>query len=142
MRSAVVFDLDGTLSDDAHRKLLVKGESKFYPMYYSLMAFDKPKMGVIRLLHMCQKQGMAIIILTARPEKYREETVTWLDKYSITYDLLEMRCDSDFRKAHIVKKQILDSKLRPYYKITLAFDDSANNIQMFHTIGIETVSIS
>ena len=142
MRSAAVFDLDGTLCDDAHRKRFVTGDVKFYSMYYSLMDFDKPKPEVMKLLDMCRKQGLAIILLTGRPEKYREITMQWLARHSIHYDLLEMRCDSDFRKSDAMKREVLHKRLKPHYTVILAFDDSDTNIEMFRNNGVEAVRIA
>lgn len=142
MRSAAVFDLDGTLADDGHRRKHVETKKKDFNLYYSLMPQDKPKAEVFKLLDMCQKQGMAIVILTGRPEKYREETMMWLAKHRVQYDLLEMRGDNDFRKAAVMKGEVFEKRLKPYYTVKIAFDDDAHIIDMFRSNGVEAVRIA
>jgi uncharacterized HAD superfamily protein len=141
MRSAAVFDLDGTLADDSHRKSFVSGEVKYFQKYYSLMDQDPRKGEIAEVLWLCKKQGLAIIIVTGRPERYRDTTVKWLAENKIEYDLLEMRGDSDFRKAAVMKLEVLEKRINPFYKVRIAFDDNSEIINMFRLNGVEAVRV-
>ena len=79
----VVFDLDGTLANDTHRRNLILRDvdnPKDYEAYHSQCAYDEPNHPVVEVARMVLERGHDVEIWTARPEKYRPETDRWLQE--------------------------------------------------------------
>jgi len=132
----VLCDLDGTLCDITDRLHFVKGDGpKNWAGFFANIASDKPRLDVIEKLGK-YKDTHNIVLVSARPDTYREETVAWLKKYlPFEYDTLVMRKGSDSREDSIVKQEILDT----YFDkadIELVFDDRPRVIRMWRENGI------
>ena len=73
-----VFDMDNCLIDDRHRQRLIepsKPLSERYKRYHDAMFDDVPfKFGSALLRHLVD-EGWNIVISTARPDKYRDQTI-------------------------------------------------------------------
>lgn len=73
-----VFDMDNCLIDDRHRQRLIepsKPLSERYKRYHDAMFDDVPfKFGSALLRHLVD-EGWKIVISTARPDKYRDQTI-------------------------------------------------------------------
>ena len=123
---AVVWDLDGTLSDDRARAHFVEveaGRSRDWKSYFDAIDQDPPiaaSMEVLRALH---SAGIRIVFLTGRPEYTREKTERWLTANGLTeYDRLVMRPRGDFRPSGPMKVDEIE-KLRREYELVCAFED-------------------
>lgn len=72
----------------------------------------KPIKPIIKLLNECIKRNILVIIITARDNKYREETINDLKKYKIRYSYLYCRQspqdDHNLFKSNI-KKNLLEN---------------------------------
>ena len=60
-------------------------------------------------------KGRKILIVTGRDDKSDVSTRTWLKNKGVPYDHLYMRKFGDFRKDHIVKREIYESKIKNKY---------------------------
>lgn len=99
-----IFDLDGCISDDRHRKHLlpiVASKPEDFSAYHSLCHLDEPmNWSVVE-----RYKAHRLVFLTSRPEDYRMQTTAWLGKH-ITWPCnwtLIMRPDGDHRISPIVK---------------------------------------
>ena len=79
MNKVWVFDIDGTLADNEHRMHHLDGK-KEWDAFFSKQHLDEPYQPVIDVLHALanDRPGDAVIIVTARDERFREETLEWL----------------------------------------------------------------
>jgi uncharacterized HAD superfamily protein len=103
---AVLVDLDGTIADhEARLKLLPKPDGDWEPFYRNQIN-DPTFEGVAELVR--RLQDLFIVIVTARPEKYREESQQWLVNNRIPYDAVLMRAEGDHRPNEEVKQDMLD----------------------------------
>ena len=115
---AVIFDIDGTLSDHSHRiKYLI--EKHDHKLYYSLCTEDPVFQDVLDILNTYK---IKIIMLTGRPERLRTRTFCWLAFNHIKSDLLIMRPEYNYEKDFIIKEREL-LKLEKKYNIVCAYDD-------------------
>jgi phosphoglycolate phosphatase-like HAD superfamily hydrolase len=123
---AVIWDLDGTLSDDRARAHFVEveaGRKRDWNSYFDAMAEDRPIAASIELLHALRAFGIRIIYLTGRPERTRPLTERWLKANGLSeYDLLLMRPNGERRHAGEFKVEEV-RKLRTRYEIVCAFED-------------------
>jgi FMN phosphatase YigB (HAD superfamily) len=106
----VVFDLDGTLCDNArrehlaHKAHLANGAEaqKIWDEFHEHIPLDYPVRPVLNTLY-ALAEAHRVEIWTARPEKYRQVTTEWLEKLDIYPDDILMRKTNDYRKSYIVK---------------------------------------
>lgn len=130
---AIICDLDGTLS-------LNDGHGRSYDA--STAHVDKPCKPVKQLLEIYYRfMGYQILYVTGREEKYRPQTEEFLRKYHCPPGQLHMRATDDFRKDHIVKQEIFDTKIRDRYNVELVIDDKPSVIQMWRRLGLFTMTV-
>jgi len=136
---AVIWDLDGTLSDDRARAHFVEveaGRKRDWNSYFDAMAEDTPIAASIELLHALRSFGIRIVYLTGRPERTRPLTERWLKANGLSeYDLLLMRPDGERRHAGEFKVEEVE-KLRARYEIVCAFEDRIDVAEHLRQGGI------
>ena len=97
---AAVFDLDGVLSDAAGRQHFLDGSTgrKDWRAFFAASGDDPLIEDVHRLLSLLDP-SLTIVLLTARPTTVREQTLAWLDRYRVRWDLLVMRPERQYQPA-------------------------------------------
>jgi len=63
-----------------------------------------------------------VILLSGREDKYRHQTVRWLDKHGVKYAGLFMRPTGDNRKDSIVKEELYRKNILPFYEAEFVFN--------------------
>lgn len=141
MKNIVVGDIDGTIADGTHRQHLVNGEKKDWKKYFSLMHLDSARHVIIDEVIKCSLvTGSHVILVSARPEDYRKETIGWLHKYNVPYTHLIMRPSNDSREDSIVKKEIYNKYLK-HYNIVKVFDDRPRVVRMWKELGLDVEDV-
>lgn len=139
MKDIIVCDIDGTIADGSHRVHHLKTTPKDWKKYFSLLHLDSPIVDVISdVTTDSHELGAHVILVSARPEDYREETIEWLNKHDVTYDALVMRRSGDSRDDDIVKEEIYNKYLKQY-NILKVYDDRPRVIRMWKSKGLEVV---
>jgi beta-phosphoglucomutase-like phosphatase (HAD superfamily) len=136
---AVIWDLDGTLSDDkarAHFVEVERGRARDWKSYFDAIDTDPPiaaSMEVLRALHAA---GLRILFLTGRPDYTRAKTVRWLEANGLTeYDALIMRPDGEQRPAGYFKAEAVE-RLRREYELVCAFEDRIDVADHLREAGV------
>ncbi len=161
---AVVFDLDMTLFDnsqrftDARRAGLVDkaGKPKVKGMMSKRQAFNKRNKflysnkelakdvvipGATQLVSDLKNDGYTIIYLTARPEKYQEQTIQQLESngFPLFRDVdgnsLVFSKPADKTQVPAFKGNKV-RELLGNYKVEMVFDDSKSNLEEIAKLGI------
>ncbi len=136
---AVIWDLDGTLSDDrarAHFVEVEQGRARDWHSYFDAIDQDPPIAASMELLRALHAAGIRIIFLTGRPEYTRPKTVRWLEANGLTeYDHLLMRPEGERRPAGYFKVEEV-ARLRRTYEIVCAFEDRIDVADAFRDAGI------
>ena len=130
-----ILDLDGTISDDTWRRGRIPSnvdDSKGWDHYHQGLIHDRTMN-----LHLV---GDRNIIITSRPNKFRLQTIDWLQTYRIDFVVLLMRHAGELRPAWQVKQDAL-TYLRDIYDIQnkdidIAYDDNPDVCAMYHRQGI------
>lgn len=137
-KNAIIIDLDGTLIDTPHVS----------PDQYALIDWEeyneknitaKEFVWCAKLVNLYHKAGYEIVFLTARDDsaRTRAATLAWLNKaFWFPIQHLFMRTPKDFARDHIVKEELLISKILPAFLIEFAIDDKKSNCDMFRKHGI------
>jgi beta-phosphoglucomutase-like phosphatase (HAD superfamily) len=137
---AVIFDLDGTLSDDrarAHFVEVEEGRARDWRSYFDAIDTDAPIAATIEVLRAMRAAGMRIVYLTGRPEYTRPKTLRWLEANGLDrFDRLVMRpADGDWRPAGEFKVDEI-ARLRGEYELVCAFEDRIDVAEALRRAGV------
>jgi hypothetical protein len=133
-----IFDIDNTLSDDAHRKpILASTDVNKWDTYYSMLVADTPILQSVATLQALYNDGHNIIICTGRPDKYREPTIKWLDTFGIQYSALYMRYpELGTVKNAVAKAAMLVHIIKDGYNPVAVFEDNPLSANMWKDNGL------
>ena len=83
-----------------------------------------------------------VLLVSGREDKYREQTINFLDKHQINHEKLMMRETGDFRKDSIIKKEIFDTQIRGFYNIDFVLDDRNQVVEMWRQLGLTCLQVA
>lgn len=145
MRNIILVDIDHVVSDAFWRDDLIQRsrDSGNWEEYHSRGKNDKPLQDMIDFLRIMHKGCMEpsgveeyeVWGITARPEKWRKQSMEWFIKHGVPLDVVLMRPEDAFKPAPQIKIDlckdhgILD-------KVLCIFDDREDVISAFKEIGI------
>lgn len=131
----VVFDLDGVLSDAASRQHFLEGGRRDWDAFFEAVGDDLLIDEVARLLELLSGD-LTIVLLTGRPLRVQPQTLKWLERYQLRWDLLVMRPYGEYSAARAFKRRSV-AELREYgMRLELAFEDDRRNLEMFRAEGV------
>lgn len=136
----VVFDMDGVLSDATRRQHYLEWPRRDWESFFEECGDDEIIAEVARLLE-CLDDDLRIVLLTARPIRVQRQTLGWLQRYGLRWDLLIMRDWGDYMAAPSFKRITVDELRRYGFDLRLAFEDDQRNVDMFHSEGVPCVYI-
>ena len=137
---AVVFDMDGVLSDAAKRQHYLEAPRRDWEGFFAACGDDDLIDEVARLLDVID-DDLRVVLLTARPISVQPQTLGWLDRYKLRWDLLIMREFGDYQASTSFKRRSV-TELRAFgFDLRLAFEDDRRNVDMFHAEGVPCVYI-
>ena len=128
--TAIICDIDGTLAHMKDRS----------PYDWNKVGEDKVD-PIIKNLLDAVKGYYIIILISGRDEACREETKKWLEKHDIPHARLVMRPEGDIRKDSIVKRELFEKCIRPYYDIEFVLDDRNQVVDMWRSLGIKCLQV-
>jgi predicted kinase len=131
-----IFDIDGTIADVKHRLHFIENGNRDWPGFFKAMIHDSPIVDMFTMAHELKKAGGNILVSTARPDDYQQETIDWMVALGFPYDKLYMRAAGDFRRDSIVKEELLLQMVQDGYDPKVAFDDKVNVIEMYRNNGL------
>lgn len=144
-QKVVLCDLDGTLCDVEHRRhfLTDDPDRKDWKSFFEGLPQDTLREDVAEKVMTAMAENKAhLILVSARPEEYREATMNWLAEQGQKYQgkfpsfvTLIMRADNDSREDSIIKKEIYDKYLKDI-NIVKIFDDRPRVIRMWESLGL------
>lgn len=137
---AVVFDIDGVLSDAAGRQHYLEWGRRDWDAFFDACGEDPLVTEIARLLSLLDS-ALRIVLLTGRPLRVQPQTVAWLERYELRWDLLVMRDRGEYARAAIFKRAAVDELRAAGLDLQLAFEDDPRNREMFHRAGIPCVYI-
>ena len=132
----IIVDLDGTLCEGGERIIFFLTKPKNYRAANAGVIHDEQIQHTKYILDLLHANRDIIIVLTAREETCKKETLQWLDTNKIPYTDIYMRKNGDNRKDFIVKKELLKEIEKKYGKPFLAFEDRPDVIEMLKLEGV------
>jgi hypothetical protein len=137
---AVVFDMDGVLSDAAGRQHLLERPWRDWDAFFEAVGEDALIAEVARLLEVLD-DALSVVLLTARPIRVQPQTLRWLAQHELRWDLLIMRDWGDYGAAREFKRDAVQDLRAHGFDLRLAFEDDRRNVEMFHREGVPCVYI-
>lgn len=138
----ILFDLDGTLCDVAHRRRYVQVEPKNWDAFNSACVLDAPLPHVVWIHNLIRDFGYKIIYCSGRSDDFEPQTRAWLsERLDVQNPDLRMRKAKDRRSDDIVKKEILDQIRADGYEPICAFDDRPLVGRMWRANGVPTFMV-
>jgi hypothetical protein len=136
----VIFDIDGVLSDAAGRQHYLERGRRDWSAFFEACGDDPVIEEIGRLLELLDP-ALGVVLLTGRPLRVRPQTLAWLDRYALRWDLLVMRDRGDYAQVTDFKRGVVDDLRRCGLDLRLAFEDDPSNHAMFVSEGVPCVYI-
>jgi phosphoglycolate phosphatase-like HAD superfamily hydrolase len=138
---AAIFDIDGVLSDAVSRQHYIEGPGRRnWDAFFAACGDDPLIEDVAQLLHLLDPD-LQIILLTGRPIRVQPQTLAWLERYGLRWDLLIMRDYGDYMAAREFKQWTVEDLRKVGFELVLAFEDDRRNLEMFRSEGVPCVYI-
>ena len=136
-KKLVLFDIDGTLADNSHRQHFLTSSPKSWDEFYDKMNEDRPNVDVVGLCRtLTRSDDYDVVLVTARPERYRSVTEDWLSRHAIDCPRLLMRANEDFRPDAEVKQEMLGELTSSLDDIAFIIDDRTKTVRMWRSLGL------
>ena len=132
--------MDGVLSDAAGRQHFLEYPRRDWEAFFAACGEDPLIDEVARLLDLLDDE-LRIILLTARPIRVQSQTLGWLNRYRLRWDLLIMREHGDYLASRQFKRRTVHELRAAEFDLRLAFEDDRRNVEMFHDEGIPCIYI-
>ena len=87
----------------------------------------------MRLCNLLHDAGVRVVLCSGRPERYRNDTVTWLAREGVRYDEIRLRADGDRRSDTIAKREMLAGIDRT--RVLFIVEDRNSVVQMWRAEG-------
>jgi hypothetical protein len=137
---AVVFDIDGVLSDAAGRQHFIESGRRDWHAFFEACGDDKVIEEIATLLELLDS-SLAVILLTGRPQRVQPQTLAWLERYGLRWDLLVMRSRGDYVQVTSFKQTVVGELRAHGFDLRLAFEDDPSNHAMYVAAGVPCVYI-
>lgn len=143
---AVIFDRDGTLASVAYTAPTDRSDSS-WRNYNASLPFDAPVPVVAGLLRSI-RPGVVRIMTSGRMEgdwdgdkRRRFAMRDWLYKHDLPIDLLFMRRGGDTRRDSIVKREIYERDIAPYFDVRYVVDDRQQVVDEWREMGLPVLQV-
>jgi len=137
---AVIFDIDGVLSDAAGRQHFIERGQRDWSAFFEACG-DDPVIEEVACLLELLDASLAVILLTGRPLRVQPQTLAWLERYGLRWDLLVMRDRGDYAQVTSFKRQVVADLRQRGFTLRLALEDDPSNHAMFVAADIPCVYI-
>lgn len=122
-----ITDIDGTLA--------IKGDRDIYDG--SKVYLDTVNQPVAAMLHSAYHYlDCEIIYMSGREDKYRDVTEQWLKDKRLPPGPLYLRETGDFRDDAVVKNELFEEHVAPFWNVLGVFDDRDRVVKMWREKGI------
>ena len=140
---AVIFDIDGVLSDATGRQHFLQpadGGKKDWRGFFDACA-DDPLLEDVAALAGVVDPAVVVVLLTARPVRVQPNTLEWMERNGLRWDLLVMRNSGNYTHSPEFKRLTVSELRERGFDIKVAFEDDPRNLEMFRSQGVPTVYI-
>ena len=137
---AIIFDMDGVLSDAVGRQRFIERGRRDWDAFFEACGDDPVIEEMARLLELLSAE-LSVVLLTGRPLRVQPQTLAWLHRYGLRWDLLVMRDRGDYDQVTFFKRRMVEELRGHGFDLRLAIEDDPQNHAMFQSEGIPCVYI-
>ena len=145
MKPLVIFDLDGTLSDAAHRRHLVEGEKRYFDKFYDECYKDGPMLATFAVARGLHATGHELWVFSGRTDRVAVLTATWFIKHEIAhlFSRMQFRPEGDYTPDDQLKLQWFEQMSRDdRHRLVLTFDDRDRMVKMWRSLGVTCFQVA
>lgn len=140
-KKALIVDLDGTLSDHSGRIHYISNGNLDLKSYHHECENDPPHWWCLVMIHAMRQNGYYPIIISGRPEEYKEQTELWLmTKCGLgpgDFDLYLAHQGDTKEQCSEFKKRIYQDVVSPAYNVLFVIEDWDPMVAMWRSIGVQ-----
>lgn len=133
---AVIVDVDGTVALHVARS----------PYDYSRVSTDAPNPAVIGVVRALAETGVQVIFLSGRPDSCETETLLWLNDHvplgGLCGVVLHMRSAGDTRSDAVVKYELFQRRVAPWFNVTAVLDDRDRVVRVWRALGLPVLQVA
>jgi predicted kinase len=136
-QDAIICDLDGTLA-------LLGDRNPYDASTCEQDDLNEPVSVILRQMmpRYLSSPTPALILVSGRSSKYREQTVRWLYKHNIIWDFLFMRDEDDNRKDAVIKREIYEDSILGRYNVLFVLDDRDQVVDLWRSLGLTCLQVN
>ena len=135
LRRAVVVDIDGVLADAQGRQHHLSWDRRDWDAFFDACG-DDPVVDEVRTLLALLDVSLVVLLVTARPLRVRDLTLSWLEDHGLRWDLLVMRPAEEHAPAVVFKRDEVDGLRDEGFVLELALEDDPRNRDMYQAAGV------
>lgn len=148
-RKAIITDRDGTLASVAHVAPQDQSSWAWY-QYNAAMAFDAPVPSVVAMLHAWKLHVPDIVIIMTSgraagdypgDQRRLRQMEGWILKHDLPISAILMRKGGDQRRDSIVKAEMYEQSIEPFFDVQLVIDDRPQVADLWREIGLPLVQV-
>lgn len=149
-RPAIITDRDGTLASVAH-VAPQDSDNVSWMQYNAAMPFDAPVPSVVNMLEWARRTmpDITIIMTSGRAGgdypgdvRRRRQMEDWILKHNLPIDALLMRKGGDQRRDSIVKREMYEQSIEPYFDVLLVIDDRPQVCDLWRGLGLPLLQVT
>ena len=130
----IIIDLDGTLADIKHRRDQLT-QNNDWKKFNSEMHLDRLNLWCKEIIEKF-RESHEILIVTGRSQNFSDTTEKWLLKHEVSFNRIFYREAEDYRDDTIIKKEIFENKIEPYFLPLFVVDDRRKVVKMWRDLGL------
>jgi hypothetical protein len=141
-RTAVIVDLDGTVSDSEHVHLHLEEVARNEWAWFERLIRKAPVFPFAEIIIPALARHYTLIFITARESNRRAITETWIEeKLGLEDYILFMRTAGSVQPTADFKRMVYDTYIKRDFKVVLALDDNPEVIQLWKSLKIPTLTV-
>ena len=129
MKPAFIFDIDGTLATKHPDREIYEYDKVGNDFEIANVA------ELYRILH-TSLPDYTFLLVTGREDTCRDVTAAWLAAHGLPHHALHMRAEGDRREDTVVKQEIYEAEIQPFYDVKGVFEDRQRVARMWHSLGL------
>jgi hypothetical protein len=137
-RNAVIVDVDGTLVDVSSVRHHVEGAKRDFDAFHRASLDCPPFTEVIERIQELHAEGIEVIVVSGREDRFRRLTDFWLAMWHVPCDQLVMRSSGDRRADRAVKAEMFQ-QISQTSQVIEAIDDRKELLDMWRELGVPSV---
>lgn len=138
---AIILDLDGTLCDCEHRVHFMRERPKRREEFHSACVHDSVIPASKAIIDMAEEKGIRVILLSARPIRFKPQTEDWLKRNHIHYDQLILSSHPELNDPDY-KIKMYKELIEPFNEVIFTVDDRDTVVQMWRQNGLTCLDIA